>query len=100
MKYNFITKDEVLNIINNLPHGNEKQETIKYYLTEYCKDSFKTTELRKELEKRKLYEFEIQQLLSFKPKSLLCLQLVIDEMEERFSIEELNEILNLYKNIN
>ncbi|KAG0432093.1 hypothetical protein DMUE_5520 [Dictyocoela muelleri] len=99
MKYDFIPNDKALEIIRSLPSGNEQQETIKFYIKQYCGEPFKTDELKAKLETKNLFEFEIQQLLKIKPRNLLCLQLIIDEMEERFSIDELNEILSFYDNL-
>jgi hypothetical protein len=53
--------------------------------------------LKKKLLAARLTEFEAIQLIDNAPKNLLCLQLVIEEMEERFSEGELKGILSLFQ---
>ena len=68
----------------------------------FCSNSFdseKSQLLKSELLKFDLKEFEIINLINIRPKSLIHLQLVIEEMSERLSEEQMNEILNLFKEI-
>jgi DNA-directed RNA polymerase subunit F len=98
----FLTKREVLDSITARPVTDDQNlETMRYTIQEYCKDSQPLDRINRVkgcLKEKKLTEFEIYQLLDIWPKSLLCLQLVIEEMEERFTEDELNEILDLFKN--
>lgn len=59
-------------------------------------DYEKILDIKTVLKKMKLFEFEISQLIDIWPKSLLCLQLVLEEMEERYTEEQLITILNLF----
>jgi hypothetical protein len=63
----------------------------------YCKDTITDPGLKRRLLAAKLAEFEAIQLIDSPPKNILCLQLVIEEMEERFSEEELNGMLELFR---
>lgn len=49
------------------------------------------------LEKYDLTEMEASKILEIRPKSLLCLQLMIEDMEERYEIDTLLEILEVLK---
>lgn len=60
-------------------------------------DTEKSQFLRSELSKFDLKEFEIINLINIKPKSLVHLQIVIEEMSERLNEAQMNEILNLFK---
>lgn len=46
------------------------------------------------LKEKNLTEFEILQIISLRPKTLLCLTVIVEELNERFSDEEIKEILN------
>lgn len=96
----FMSKAEVYNLIElSQIKDIENIDTIKYTITEYCKDSLDITaceNIKAQLLEKGLFEFEIYQLLDNPPKTLLCLQLVVEEMEERYTEEELNNILSLF----
>ncbi|KAM0676592.1 hypothetical protein BDAP_002801 [Binucleata daphniae] len=96
----FVSKAEVKQIIgeNQNVVGNEDQETIKLTTLEYCNTNtaYHTNNVIEYLREMNLTEFEIYQLIDLKPKTLLCLQLVIEEMEERYSKEKLEEILTMF----
>lgn len=96
----FLSKSDVKEILANTDiKGEENIETIKYTMDDYCKDCIdlsKCEYIKEQLISKGLLEFEIYQLLDNPPKTLLCLQLVVEEMEERYSEEELNDILALF----
>ncbi|KAM0675411.1 hypothetical protein GVAV_001238 [Gurleya vavrai] len=99
-KVKFLSKSNVQQILHEKPKSNnENQETIKMTVLEYCLNSQYSKSEDLIIEKLKFYElteFEIYQLIDLKPKSLLCLQLVIEEMEERFDENKLNSILEIF----
>ncbi|EJW05042.1 hypothetical protein EDEG_00823 [Edhazardia aedis USNM 41457] len=93
-------KAEVLNSLKNREYY-ETEETmcVSKAIEEYCEECVpfeKIKFIKAELRAKKLFDIEIYQLLELWPKSLLCLQLVIEEMEERYTEEELNYILMLF----
>lgn len=93
----FITKHELKELLKELKSkGNQDEETIKYLMKEECKDEKDCSVIKEELFRLNLFPFEVYQLLEHKPKNLLILQLIIDEMEERYDDETLNYIINLF----
>ncbi|EPR79128.1 RNA polymerase III subunit C17 [Spraguea lophii 42_110] len=92
-KNDFLTNNEILEIFGKMKESkNTILETMRYSVNLYCSEPSNIVDL----EKYNLYPLEKFQLLNNNPKSLLCLQLIIEEMEERFTEEELEEILNLF----
>lgn len=83
----FLTNVEALKMIKD----SETLEPLKDYSIDEIE--FKKTKL-KELG---LYEFEIIQLINLIPKQILHLQLVIEEMEERFDEDTLEKILKIFE---
>lgn len=75
--------------------GTADEEAIKHFVLEYCQGACDAGAAEARLREAGLFEFEIYQLLDTCPQSLLALQLVIDEMEERYSQEELEAILEV-----
>ena len=53
--------------------------------------------VRSELGEMGLTEFEICNLINIRPKSLVCLQVVVDEMVDRLSSEQMSRILALFE---
>ncbi|RVD93278.1 RNA polymerase III subunit C17 [Tubulinosema ratisbonensis] len=81
----FLTKHEMHKLLAENEHkGEENEETIKYLMKEYCKDEKDSLGIKEKLSSLNLFPFEIFQLINFRPKNLLTLQLIIEEMEERF----------------
>lgn len=94
----FLTRREVACILSaHTGAGTKDEETIKYLVCEYCKGAGDTDAARTQLRQAGLFEFEVYQLLDVCPRSLLTLQLIIDEMEERYSQRELENILEVFK---
>ncbi|EQB60075.1 dna-directed rna polymerase ii 16kda polypeptide [Vairimorpha apis BRL 01] len=81
------------------PIKNEK--FIKMYSTDklhlFCKNGIEVD--RMYLKNKGLSEFEIIQILNIKPTQIIDLQLVIEEMEERYNEDELNDILDFLNKI-
>lgn len=72
----------------------------KNKISKFCADSIdaeKSSILRSELSKFGLKEFEIVNLINIKPKGLVHLQIVIEEMSERLSEDQMKSILSLFK---
>lgn len=91
-----LTNGEFLDILNqsNIPSSKAKSKLINF-----CAESLNTEQcqfLRMKLAEFDLFEFEIVNLINIKPKGLIHLQLVIEEMSERFTEEQMNQILSLF----
>lgn len=94
----FLSKSEVARILStHKRRGSSDEETIKHLVLEYCKGTCNADAAEAPLRKAGLFEFEIYQLLDACPQSLLTLQLIIDEMEERYSQKELDSILEMFR---
>lgn len=66
----------------------------------YCADALgrdRALKIKQQLMDAGLMEFEAVQLVDSRPRSLLCLQLVIEEMEDRFSEDNLQKMLRLFE---
>ena len=93
----FLTKREVLDIVESSGcSGSDQEETIKYLVKEYCRDALPPSNVGERLAAMGLFPFEVYQLINAPPRTLLALQLVIDEMEERYTHGELEDILKLF----
>lgn len=86
----FYTNQEMKNILEN--ESNKFTEDIKLF----CGDTENVNNLRGLLKGKGLAEFEIIQLMNINPKQIIDLQLIIEEMEERYTEDELNEILKMF----
>lgn len=96
-----LTKPEALEIISLVRSGHKDQSKLLENVSFYCRSSMckgRALEIKKALMEIGLTEFEAIQVIDCSPKTFLCLQLVVEEMEERFSEEELLEVLDLFKN--
>lgn len=94
----FLTKADTATILaKHTASGGEDEETIKYLVTEYCKDSPHRDAAKSKLLAQKLFPFEVYQLLDARPMSLLTLQLIVDDMEERYTEEQLIAILEMLR---
>lgn len=94
----FLTKSEALDILSST--GHEPRSKFIESVLSYCKgsvDGTRALEIKETLLGIGLTEFEAIQLIDCSPRSFLCLQLVIEEMEDRFSDEDLTKILGLFK---
>ena len=89
-----IYKSEVLNLLN--PIENIQNNENNSLNSEKLEESKKILKIL--LKNYKLEPIEAYKLLEIKPKTLLCVQLIIYNMEDRFSITELNDILQLFTN--
>lgn len=95
----FLTKSETLEIVSRKPENRVYSNFLENVLS-YCKTSIDKEEalkIKQALVDVGLTEFEAIQLLDYNPKSFLCLQLIIEEMEERFLEQDLLKILSLFK---
>ncbi|WUR03534.1 DNA-directed RNA polymerase III subunit (RPC9) [Vairimorpha necatrix] len=63
----------------------------------FCTSKEYKPDIYTKLKEYNLVEFEILQLLNLCPKQLIDLSLVIEEIEERYTEEKLEEILELFK---
>lgn len=92
-----LSPQEVYDILTNTETSNDTSvETIKYLIKEYCKNNNINSDVIDVLETMNLFPFEIYQLCQHKPSNLITIQLIVDEMEERYTEEELNNILKLF----
>lgn len=75
-------------------------EFLQIYSTEkieqFCKNGINID--KSYLQNKGLSEFEIIQISNLKPTQIIDLQLIIEEMEERYSEEDLNDILQFINN--
>jgi DNA-directed RNA polymerase subunit F len=86
----FYTNQEIKNILEN--EFNKFTEEVK----SFCGDTKAVDNLRGLLKGKGLAEFEIIQLMNINPKQILDLQLIIEEMEERYTEADCNEILKMF----
>ncbi|ELQ74266.1 putative RNA polymerase III subunit C17 [Trachipleistophora hominis] len=95
-----IPKSQILHFMNNETMLTEEEKTMAFAVKELCKNCMPTDVIYKtrlKLKKMNLYPLEICQLLDMWPKNLLDLQMVIEDMEERFSVHELEGILDIFR---
>lgn len=88
----YLTNIEAMKMVDD--YQNKDFELLLKYSD---KDYQNLEEKKSKLKEYGLYEFEIIQLFNFIPKQILHLQLVIEEMEERFDEEKLEKILQIFK---
>ncbi|KAK1348856.1 putative subunit Rpb4 of RNA polymerase [Hamiltosporidium tvaerminnensis] len=97
----FLTRSDVYIFLNqSVPTKDQTTETLRYNVLEYCSDTLPKDRIEyivEQLKNKNLMEIEIYMLIDQPPKSLLDLQLIIEEMEERYSEEELHQILMLFR---
>ncbi|CAD26626.1 DNA-DIRECTED RNA POLYMERASE II 16kDa POLYPEPTIDE [Encephalitozoon cuniculi GB-M1] len=96
-----LAKVDALDIINRNLESHSDQMELLEKVQLYCKSSMSRDDAARTkqiLIDMGLTEFESIQLLDFSPKSIVCLQLVVEDMEERFTDEDLFRILNLFNN--
>lgn len=87
----FYANQEVKQILEN--ESDKFLDQVKYF----CSFKPAKVNLYENLKKYNLVEFEILQLINLCPTQIIDLSLVIEEIEERYSEEKLNEILDLFK---
>lgn len=87
--FEFISPNKLLNEINT---KNKLYSKIKSMIKI---EENKEIEIKNYLNNKNFTEFEIQQLIILKPRTILCLQIIIEDMDQRFSTEDLNKILKV-----
>lgn len=91
-----LTNGEFLDILlESMPSSGK----VRAKLTNFCCNSLnsdKSDKLKTELAKFGLKEFEIVNLINIRPKGLVHLQIIIEEMSERLSEDQMNKILTLF----
>lgn len=98
-KLRLMTKIETFDAINRSLEAHPRQAEFLEKVQLYCTSSMTKDQalgIKQALINIGLTEFEAIQLLDFNPKSIVCLQLVIEDMEERFTEEALLRILDLF----
>ncbi|AFM98325.1 RNA pol Rpb4 domain-containing protein [Encephalitozoon hellem ATCC 50504] len=98
-KPTLLSKLEALDVINRSLETHSSHSEFLEKVQLYCTSSMAKTRAQKvkqALTEMGLTEFEAIQLLDFNPKSIVCLQLVIEDMEERFTEDALIGILDLF----
>lgn len=71
---------------------------MTYTIKKYCDKNWNNRDiegLERQFKQMELFPLEICQLLDLMPKSLLELQLIIEEMEERYDLQTLEKILEM-----
>lgn len=76
-----------------------KNESGKFtdLVKKFCKSDTYKHEIYDALKSKQLTEFEIIQLINISPSHIIDLALVIEEVEERYTEDELNDILEIFK---
>lgn len=96
------TISEVLEIFSTHPTAeSEVEKTVAYTIKNYCSSALnlqKAIDIENELVHIGLFPLEVCQIIDMQPKSLLDLQIVIEDMEDRYSIDQLDRILYLFQN--
>ncbi|ADM11557.1 uncharacterized protein Eint_051100 [Encephalitozoon intestinalis ATCC 50506] len=96
-----LSKIDALDIIDNSMESHPGQTEFLEKVRLFCTFSMtrdKAGKVREALMNMGLTEFESIQLIDLNPRSIVCLQLVIEDMEERFSEGDLFKILGLFEN--
>lgn len=91
-----LTKGEAIEISQNCT------QKVKSMLLNFCSGSYtkeQASTLREALAGFGLMDFEIVNLIDMKPTGLIHLQLVIEEMAERFDEEKMQKIIELFSQI-
>ncbi|KRH94934.1 putative RNA polymerase III subunit C17 [Pseudoloma neurophilia] len=92
------------NLENNLENLSEKEMTMRYAVIQFCSKTsdnddlvYETILAREDQFERSfreiLFPLEMAQLLNFRPDSLLMLQMCVEEIEERMSVKEMQQVL-------
>lgn len=100
VKKRCIPKAQILHFMNSETLTTEEEKTMAFAIREMCKNCMPTDiiyKARLKLRKFSLFPLEICQLLDIWPQTFLELQMIIEEMEERFTVEELETILNIFR---
>lgn len=99
-KVKFLTKQEAQDVLLSAGPRQGPRNVLLEAVLSYCGSSMskeRALQIKQTLMQMGLTEFEAIQIIDSNPRSLLCLQLVIEEMESRFSEEDLLGILDLFK---
>lgn len=94
----YLTKSEIKEILNSQSKTSfENVETIKFSALEYCSNNVLSSieHIKAKLKEFDLFDFEIIQIIDIIPKSFLDLQLIIEEMEERYTVDQLQQIIEI-----
>lgn len=89
-----LTKSEVKELMQS------STQKIRHKTMKFCSDTYTKEQvcyLKNELRKFGLKEFEIVNLIDLKPTGLVHLDIVIEEMSERFDDKGMQSILELFK---
>lgn len=93
------TNSEMKSILSgsNSYDTSETTKTMTFTIKKYVESSLDNVfEIEMKLKQMGLYPLEVAQIIDMKPKCLLDLQLAIEEMEERYDLETLNSILEMF----
>uniref|UniRef100_A0A914C280 DNA-directed RNA polymerase III subunit RPC9 n=1 Tax=Acrobeloides nanus TaxID=290746 RepID=A0A914C280_9BILA len=106
-----LTNQEVLTLLKEVKarpqpgkrsrnHATIVHETMKYLSTSpaAAQNRQHIEKLILSVEKFKLFPFEIMQLINLRPSTQVELQLLIEEAEERLTVDQVDELLKMIKN--
>lgn len=99
-KKRFIPKSNVYHQLNRKERETVRERTMVLAIQKICQEPISTDiiyKIKLRLNKFRLFPMEICQLLDVWPRNLLDLQLVIEEMEERFNVGQLETILEIFR---
>lgn len=91
-----LTKGDVKIMVENSKNCPQKMKSKILNHCTGCYDKDRSDTLRIELSKYGLTEFEIINMIDTKPNGLVHLQNIIEEMLERLTEDQMQEIVNLF----
>lgn len=100
MDSRFTTAQEVSSLFSTMPSCTEAVNTMAYTISKYCVGPWGNRDVNKlewQFKQMGLFPIEICQLLDLVPKTLLELQLIIEEMEDRYDLAALEKILEILR---
>ncbi|KHN70492.1 RNA pol Rpb4 domain-containing protein [Ordospora colligata] len=99
-KVNLLSNAEALAIIQKHSETHQDHSTFLEKVVAYSNSSLSQDSIdraKHTLQQMKLTAFEAIQLINIIPTSILSLQLIIEDMDDRFSEEELEQILDIFR---
>ncbi|KAH9412249.1 putative RNA polymerase [Ordospora pajunii] len=99
-KVHLLSNAEALAVIQKHSETHQNHLSFLEKVQEYSSSPLSqenTSRTKKTLQEMKLTTFEAIQLINIIPESILSLQLIIEDMDDRFTEDKLEQILRLFR---